>query len=174
MLCIHASSAARFEQSIRNIAERVKIKGHTDLKADILRLFGAWLGDSQNGRWLIILDNADDASFLVDSPVADSGSAAPSLSDHLPMCEHGSILVTSRSKGAALQLGEDSDIIDVHPMTAEHALELLEKKIGAQANQAELREMAAALECMPLALTQAAAYIRRRGSRTLPAARRQR
>ena len=121
VLWIHASNVARFEQSIRHIAERVKTKGRTDPKADIFQLFGAWLRDAQNGRWLIILDNADDASFLVDSPVADSGSAAPSLFE----CLHGSILVTSRSKGAALQLVEDSDIVDVHPTTEEHAVELL-------------------------------------------------
>ena len=39
------------------------------------------------------------------------------------------------------------------------------KKIGGHASREELNKLAAALECMPLALTQAAAYIKRRGGR---------
>lgn len=112
------------------------------------------------------MDNADDTSFLVDSPGADNDSKTHSLFKCLPECKHGSILVTSRSKRAALQLVEDGDVIDVHRMPEEHALELLEKKMGVQGNRAELKELAVAIECMPLALTQAATYIRRGGARS--------
>ena len=42
----------------------------------------------------------------------------------------------------------------------------LEKKMGVQANRAELKALVAALECMPLVLTQTAAYIKRRGDRS--------
>ena len=111
-------------------------------------------------------DNADDTSFLIDSPGADDNSKTYSLFKCLLKCKHSSILVTSRSNRAALQLVEDGDVIGIHPMTEEHALELLEKKIGKLANRAELKELAAALECMPLALTQATAYIRRGGARS--------
>jgi hypothetical protein len=35
-----------------------------DPKADVLRLVRSWLCDKRNGRWLMVVDNADDASVF--------------------------------------------------------------------------------------------------------------
>src|SRR4051794_36389173 len=61
---IHASNAARFEQGYREIANEVELPARDDPRSDILRLVSEWLSDEQNGRWLIILDNADDDNVL--------------------------------------------------------------------------------------------------------------
>ena len=44
----------------------VKLAGREDHKVDILRLVRAWLRDESNGKWIIIVDNADDLSILSD------------------------------------------------------------------------------------------------------------
>ncbi|PSN58703.1 hypothetical protein BS50DRAFT_509944, partial [Corynespora cassiicola Philippines] len=62
---VYASNAARFEQSYRDIADRVKIPERKDARADIFQLVHNWLCDSKE-RWLLVLDNVDDARFLVD------------------------------------------------------------------------------------------------------------
>ena len=54
---------------------------------------------------------------------------------------------------------EQSDIIAVEPMDKAHGLALFEKKLGEQGNSTDMTELAAALEFMPLAIVQAAAYI---------------
>ena len=39
--------------------------GRRDPKANIFKLVHDWLRDEKNGKWLLILDNIDDASFLL-------------------------------------------------------------------------------------------------------------
>lgn len=81
------------------------------------------------------------------------------------VCQSGSILVTTRSRDAALKLVEQSNVIAVEPMNKDNALALLEKKLGEQDDINSLTELAAALEFMPLAIVQAAAYISQRAPR---------
>jgi precorrin-6x reductase len=157
----HASNAARLEQSFRDIADRVKIMGRQEQRANIFKLVHDWLCDSKQ-RWLLILDNVDDAGFLLDAEHASSQTAARPLREYLPHCERGSILVTSRNGQAAKKLVEQRDIITLDPMDELQSLALLEKKLGAQADESDSAELAAALEYMPLAITQAAAYISQR------------
>ncbi|KYG39576.1 hypothetical protein M433DRAFT_56287, partial [Acidomyces richmondensis BFW] len=99
VLWIHASNAARFEQSLGDVAHQLKIYVGKDPRTDFLLLLQNWLRDEDNGRWLIVLDNADDASFLLQPP-ATPGDAQPMRRriDYIPSCEHGSMLVTTRSK----------------------------------------------------------------------------
>ncbi|PQE24997.1 hypothetical protein CJF32_00009547 [Rutstroemia sp. NJR-2017a WRK4] len=62
---VHASNAARFEQSFRDIANCVKIPGRQNLQANIFQLVCDWLRNDRKGKWVLILDNMDDAGFLV-------------------------------------------------------------------------------------------------------------
>ncbi|KAF2818188.1 hypothetical protein CC86DRAFT_245853, partial [Ophiobolus disseminans] len=161
---VHASNTARLEQSFREIADRGKVRGRTDPQADVFKLVHDWLRDAKNGRWLLALDNADDAAVL--SP-ADSGSALQQhLSRYLPMSRHGSVLVTSRTKRVAMQVVEDGDIIAIEPMHNAAAHALLRKKLrDVDEEDDSITQLATTLDHMPLALVQAAAYIRERAPR---------
>ena len=61
---VHASSGARFEESYRKIAERLPLNGWNEPKADILGMVQGWLSDENNGRWRVIVDNADSARVM--------------------------------------------------------------------------------------------------------------
>ncbi|KAF2678089.1 TPR-like protein [Lentithecium fluviatile CBS 122367] len=168
---VHASNAARFEQSYRDIADCVKISGRLNPKANIFKLVHDWLHGSKE-QWLLVLDNVDDARFLVDSqasgqgqPADDSRTASRPLRMYLPRCERGSILITTRNKEVALTLVEPRDIVSVKPMDKMQALALFEKKLGVEGVYSDVAELAAALEFMPLAIVQAAAYISQRAPR---------
>ncbi|KAH8691820.1 hypothetical protein BGW36DRAFT_464476 [Talaromyces proteolyticus] len=163
---VHASNAARFEQSYQQIADTVKLFGRQDPKANIFKLVHDWLWDSKNGKWILILDNVDDAHFLLDRPDKvqsqaghENGRTDRPLREYLPQSENGSILITSRSREAALKLVEQRDIIAIEPMDEAHALALFEKKLRKQDESQDIAELAAALEFIPLAIVQAAAYI---------------
>lgn len=110
----------------------------------------------------MVLDNADDAAAL--SPPTSSSKDAPlhHLSAYLPPSRCGSVLVTSRTKHAASRLVEASDMIHIEPMHDAGAQALLHKKLGDEVNKDGIAELATALEYMPLALVQAAAYIQKR------------
>jgi hypothetical protein len=162
---MHASNRARFEQSCRNFADRVKMAGRRDPQANIFKLVHDWLCDSKH-RWLLVLDNVDDANFLLYSWLSDSDTGQRPLRECLPHCEHGSILVTTRSKVAALRLVEQHNIVSVEPMTEAQALELFDKKLERQKDNSNVVELAAVLNYMPLAIVQAAAYISQRAPRS--------
>jgi tetratricopeptide (TPR) repeat protein len=170
---VHASNAARFEQSLREIADRVKIPGRKDPKGDIFKLVHDWLSDEKKGKWVLILDNVDDARSLVEARTTSQEAKASGLNDestqplftYLPQSQSGSILITTRTRSVASKLVEESDIIVVEPMDEGHAVALLEVKLGTQSDRNGIVELAAALEFMPLAIVQAAAYIRQRAPR---------
>ncbi|KAH6702773.1 hypothetical protein BKA61DRAFT_646770 [Leptodontidium sp. MPI-SDFR-AT-0119] len=166
---VHASNAARFEQSFRDIANCAKIHGRLNPQADILQLVHDWLRDERKGKWILILDNVDEAGFLKarrsgqdrQTSGIEGGNPRPLVS-YLPQCPHGSILVTTRSKDEALKLVERRDIITVEPMSGADGLALFEKKLGWHDEGEDVDELAAVLEYMPLAIVQAAAYISQR------------
>lgn len=170
MFWIHASNAARVEQGMRDVADMVKIEGREDPIANILKLVRDWLRDGGKGQWMMVLDNVDDADFLVERGAASEegrGSANTRLSlfGYLPVSDHGTILITTRSESAALRLVERSDVVEVNPMDKETAIALLETKLGKREDETVGLELVKTLEYMPLAITQAAAYINQRGRR---------
>lgn len=166
---VFAGSPARFEEDFRKIATDVQIPGRDNPQADIFTLVCNWLRNPTNGRWLIIIDNADDAQIFpnseVDSPKSqESGQRRHSrpLSCFLPQTDNGRILMTTRYRDIALKFVEGQDIIPVDPMNESDALELLEQKIQGlpdRDSDSTRKKLVAELEYMPLAIAQAAAYI---------------
>ncbi|KAF2718026.1 TPR-like protein [Polychaeton citri CBS 116435] len=155
---IHASSEARFNHSISIIVERLKLAGRETPKANLYRLLEAWLDDPQNGHWLVVLDNVDDASFLKEPKPTHDSAVTRTLFDYFPSRSHGSLLITSRTERAARKLTfHDDEIVRVGPMLEEHAIKLLRRKL--EDKNEDLSKLASALEYMPLALAQAAALI---------------
>jgi hypothetical protein len=164
---VHASTTARFEEGYRRIAERVKIDGWDKPEVDILQLVSNWMCNEANGRWVMIVDNADDPNvFFYQSANHGLAQLARSLSDFLPQSLNGSIVITSRSRDVAFRLaGRDSDIIKVKPMDQDHGLALLHKKIPGALDTTDAIGLLQTLDYMPLAITQAAAYINQRAPR---------
>ena len=137
----------------------------------MLRRVCNWLRSEASGKWLIILDNADDESFFnagtYEAQGAVSGDARDrlTLADLLPQNQNGSILVTSRNMDVAMKLsGGYRDIIQIQPMSPDEGLTLLQHKLVCPLDGQET-ELLAALEYMPLAIIQAAAYINKRWPR---------
>jgi tetratricopeptide (TPR) repeat protein len=162
---VYASNAARFEQSYRDIADRVELAGRQDPQANIFKLMHDWLCKTRH-KWMLVFDNVDDARFLLNvQPDIQGQAAVRPLREYLPHCEHGSILVTTRNVEAALRLVEKRDIIAVEPMDQANAVTLFEKKLDIQEDRGEIVKLATALEYMPLAIVQAAAYISQRSPR---------
>jgi hypothetical protein len=82
--------------------------------------------------------------------------------EYLPQCLNRSILITIRSKSAALKIGKQRDIIIVEPMDRADGLALFERKLGWHDDGEDVVELAAVLEFMPLAIVQAAIYVSQR------------
>ncbi|OCK73381.1 hypothetical protein K432DRAFT_410741 [Lepidopterella palustris CBS 459.81] len=166
---VHASNATRFKQAYRDIATKVELPGRDDPKADIVQLTYNWLCDERNGRWLMVLDNADDDRIFASSG-ADLGGIAQAtappnevtpLASFLPQTQNGWILITSRDLVAAVNLvGIRHNVIRVDPMDEEDALALLKTRVlVGESSEHDAKALVRALEGIPLAITHAAAYI---------------
>jgi hypothetical protein len=172
---IHAETRARIEEDFKKVAEAVKLPGRKDPKADIPQLIEQWLCNVENGPWLLVLDNADNAGVLFDTGHDDTDTRSITAKadrgrafwTYLPQSPNGSILITSRNKDVAQRLtGDFKGVIEVQPMDKDHALALLESKVGSQPDKDHSAVLVEALEYMPLAISQAGAYIRERAPRT--------
>ena len=161
---VHASSAARFDADIRKLACDAEIPVWDDPKADAFGLVYSWLRNERNGKWILVLDNVDDASFLFEKRDEKDKNSRIRMA-YLPPCAHGSTLITSRTWAATARLTDECNTIVVNRMGEAAALALLEKKLGQSAAVKDMERLAFALGHMPLALAQAAAYIKRRGLR---------
>ena len=174
MFWVHGSNVVRFEEGYRTIARAVKLPGRDGPNVDILQLVHSWLCSAESGKWVIIVDNADESSVFF-SPQSTSIVTRESttrrqvrpLSAFLPQSANGAILITTRNRDTAFRFtGQNQDIIKVWPMDQKGALTLLEKKLGIHFESESGAELIEALEYIPLAITQAAAYIYQRAPRT--------
>ncbi|KAK4118133.1 hypothetical protein N657DRAFT_556210, partial [Parathielavia appendiculata] len=130
---VPALSKATLEQAFTAMARNLPIQSggdDDDLKVSVRR----YLSSEAAGPWLLVVDNADDRDILFGSADMPGG-----ISVYLPESDDGLTLFTTRSREVAVSVaGSDKDMLRDEAATAELLKELT---------------------YLPLAITQAAAYI---------------
>ncbi len=154
---VHASNADRFRQSYACIAQECCIPGHDDSNEDVLTLVKKWLEGKSRGRWLMVIDNADDMQLFFGAPGESHHEG--NLGRYIPECSHGTILVTTRNKQAGLGIAKGTHLIEVQEMDDIDSEKLLRTKLTGDPTSSELLTLLSRLEYLPLALIQAAAFI---------------
>jgi hypothetical protein len=120
----------------------------------------------------MILDNADDIDVLCKTQKRSSENSHASshvtpLAGYIPQTATGSVLITTRDKKAAswLSSGYES-IITIELMDENEAKQLLTSKVPAGlSTELDLEALVKELGYLPLAITQAAAFINTRATR---------
>ncbi|RYP10705.1 hypothetical protein DL764_000495 [Monosporascus ibericus] len=161
---VHASNAERFHQAYASIAQECRIPGYDDPKTDVLPLVKSWLERKDCGRWLMIVDNADDTQLFFGQPVGPVNASASShegnLGRYLPECSHGAILVTTRNMQTGSRLTRGNRPIEVGKIKGSETGQLLRTRLnGVVITLSESMALSSRLEHLPLALIQAAAFI---------------
>lgn len=154
---IHASNAARFVESYKRIASQCNISGKDDPTLDVLQLIRDWLEIKYKCKWLMIIDNVDDRGFL-----DRLTSAGKTLREYVPQSKSGTIIYTTRNRDIGIDLSLDRDPIFVPSMELEEARDLLGKRIRAESTKEEQLELLDALVYLPLAISQAVAFMAKR------------
>lgn len=168
MYWVNASNAEQFRRSFLGIAQKCQIPDHDKPEADILALIKHWLEDEQRGSWLMVIDNADDMTmfFQPSESATSSGMTTTTqqgLASYLPNTAKGVILITTRNKklGVKLTRGKGHCDVEVDRMQDDEAQALLRQKLPEQDYTLEqLLALASRLEYLPLALVQAAAFMK--------------
>ncbi|KAL5627887.1 hypothetical protein BROUX41_002635 [Berkeleyomyces rouxiae] len=148
-----ASSMAGFEQVCRELVEELDIR-YGDVQ-DARELVRRYLGSKKARKWLLIVDDANDAS-------APRHPSQESIFDFLPQSDDGRILVTTRSEQVA-DLAAHPNALQLPEPSINEAVALFEQRL---ADKTQLHDLALVLELLqqqlaslPLAIVQAAAYM---------------
>jgi nucleoside phosphorylase len=166
---VYAATAARFDQAYKDIARKMKLPRVDDPDVDMCELVSDWLNED-SGQWLMILDNADNPDLFfwaVDSeaPTQVSTTKKP-LIDYLPRTLNSkqSLVITTRNRQLGEDLSHGERCIEILPFALLEAKVLLQLRAGTIAkswSSSDSETLLEALGRIPLAITQAAAFIRR-------------
>ena len=155
---IEAGSADRLDQGYSDIAKKIDIPKWNLPQTDIKQLIKHHLGVESAGRWLLILDGADNEDIRV---AQEFESSSVNLIDYLPHSTHGSVIITTSSKEIEQTLRADH-VIQLQDPTPDTAMAMLRTLLADSVPQSEDAEMELLVEnlyCRPLAIMQASAYI---------------
>ncbi|KAI6915045.1 hypothetical protein KC318_g129 [Hortaea werneckii] len=147
---INALSAETFEQACREVARVLSILGTEDGKEDVKELFCRHLNAESAGKWLMVVDNADDIEVLKKGILA-----------YLPVSTSGMIVFTTRDQSTTQAIAVQHTV-HLEGLTTATALELFRKAVTRKDlvyDSFAASDLTEELQCLPLAITQAAAYI---------------
>ncbi|KAM0459647.1 hypothetical protein ACHAPV_005361 [Trichoderma viride] len=154
---VHADSEATFTTDYKTIGKKLGVSETLD-GSDLLDAVRSSI--EAQPQWVIVFDNADDLKLF---GVVGTNRTNESLYKYIPQGSHGTVLWTSRDKKIEGTLVGSTRGIEVPPMTRNEATSLLVAASGDTSAVAdtEIDRLLEELQRLPLAISQAGAYIRR-------------
>ncbi|KAH7471767.1 hypothetical protein FOMA001_g13759 [Fusarium oxysporum f. sp. matthiolae] len=150
-------SRASFEQACVQIMDACGIPTANDNNA--IESVRQYLSSKGAGKWLLVIDNADDVQTVMGSKGADNG-----LYRSLPQSDEGRILFTTRYQKVAASVAR-RNIIDVPAMRRDEGRSYLKEALiplileMSSTDDEVMNHLLTLLSHLPLAITQAAAYM---------------
>jgi hypothetical protein len=139
----------------------MSIPGTEDPRNDALIIVRDWLNKPENGSWLLVLDNADDLDLFFELNPSATKPNHPLISNFLPRNANGSMITTTRDKRIGQRLTDREEEIMITPLASRDAEQLLRSRIPRlkNVNDGDIQILVEILGNIPLAITQAAAFI---------------
>lgn len=155
-----ASSRQSLVSGYREIAEGLHLASSEDDDFSVLQRVYRWLQDEANLPWLFVLDNADDLQTFYSPPNAEPDEDR-FASEYLPLNLRGSAIVITRDARVATRMVSAQNHIQIPPLPANEAQELLHQRIGMADNipNDTSLQLVHELDCLPIAIKQAAVFI---------------
>ncbi|GAB1199721.1 hypothetical protein APSETT444_009078 [Aspergillus pseudonomiae] len=147
---VQALSMETFELSCREIAGALGIRQGQEGGEDLKILVRQRLSAKTAGKWLLVIDNADDLDLLRGTYQTEGMLA------FLPDNDGGLTIFTTRH-GAVAQYLTDSDVVEIGRMTGQETADLLQKSLvrkNPSDNSESVVNLLTELEYLPLAITQ--------------------
>jgi tetratricopeptide (TPR) repeat protein len=156
---VQAHTVLQFKQDYLKIAAHPDILGEAACSSadtiSTIATIGRYLSSSEFGNWLIIVDNVNDEAifFNQNSPL-----------DLIPVCLSGSVIFTTRNKKMGLKLvgfhGDNAiEVKSFDPIEAKRLLLIRTGFNELNDDEEKASELVAALEYLPLAISQAGGFI---------------
>ncbi|CAG8212232.1 unnamed protein product [Penicillium salamii] len=155
---IPVNNLTNLQTAYHKLARNFQLPGYDKSGVDILELVQTYLSDETVGPWLLVLDNADNIDLWT-SPIT-SEAGAKRMIDYMPQSRLGSIIWTTRDRKVATRVAQEN-VVTVRQMDESGAVEMMRKYLIRPIGNEEhvLPGLLQKLTYLPLAVTQAAAYI---------------
>lgn len=152
---MHALSPETFEQGCREVAGVLEVLDAEDGEEDVKEAVQRHLSKKRAGKWMLVVDNADDMEIL------EGSDGEKGILDYLPNSESGLTLFTTRDKKTAHALVGNStlDVEKLKPVAASDLFKKMLTRKDLLYEEAIVGKLLVELDFLPLAITQAAAYI---------------
>ena len=111
----------------------------------------------------MVVDNVDDRAMFFEED--ENGTTNKALIEYIPQSAKGSVIYTTRSRDVGIELSPDYDPIAVPSLDFSEAQSLLGKKITDSSTEDDQIALCEELAYLPLAISQAAAYMTKRRKR---------
>lgn len=147
---VTALSLQTFEQTCSRIVKEVGIQKHSDDECEsAMELVHDYLSSNAAGKWLFIVDNADDLDLLFNE-----------LEQYFPASENGVTLLTTRYRKVAVAFAS-ADIVELREMTLAEGEVFLTKIVSKEllCGPESTTQLLEELLFLPLAIVQAASYM---------------
>ncbi|KAF4948221.1 hypothetical protein FSARC_13793 [Fusarium sarcochroum] len=155
----NAATIARFEQSLGRIASECGLVPGTKTETDVPEVVTHWLESHIKGKWLMVIDNVDDTDVFFEGKTR----SGKTMSECIPHCAGGSLLVTTRSRETAFDVLKQTRPITIKQMDKEEGSKLARKRLPEDTPEDQVLQLLKTLEFIPLAITQASSFIAKRG-----------
>lgn len=166
---VSALDRSHFTESLRLVAEEIPLhyrKAHSQRNDQsgndtekLLTLVKDWLLSPISGSWIMVLDNVDSGAIFD----VKHGYNHP-LFWYIPQTSKGQVLVTTRFQRFAQRFVNDSKLVKVPLLNPGAAVDLFRRYLDDKENAYDdVLDLVNALDCLPLAIRQTAAYIKNCG-----------
>ncbi len=152
----YTGAGVNFTEAYKKIAAQCKIPNR-DVSNNPLQLVRDWLEHTYPHRWLMIVDNVDEVQTFFKERLFGKP-----IVEYIPQSAKGSVLYTSRNRDIGVDLTADRNPILIPSMEFEEAHQFLDEGLIRGSTIEERRELLEELDCLPLAITQAIAYMAKR------------
>jgi len=152
---VAALSIESFEQACVEVLRLLGVPKAADGEDDAKEQLKRHLDTARAGKWLLIVDNADDADIVFGS------AQSKGIVDYLPWSEEGMTLFTTRTLEVAGEL-TGSHVLELGAMDLQDATVFLAKSLINKellSDSGATTDLLDELVCLPLAIAQAAAYL---------------
>ena len=173
-------NSAAFRESLSNAAVLCGLVRQDDSTAQPLGQLYEFLAHEENGKWLVVIDNADTAdTFGISTGMSRQDSILGlhrrvPIIECIPKCSHGQVLITTNSKIMGEKLSLHGHVEEVLPMDQFESILLFKRQFVDTASlisspptyqreiptDQDISKLCAHLGHLPLAITQAAAFMR--------------
>ncbi|KAM7217641.1 short-chain dehydrogenase [Rhypophila decipiens] len=161
---INAATATGFEESFNRIASQCELISRDDSSTDRVLLVKDWLQTRHLSPWLMVVDNVDNQASYFRDKIRNGKTP----SQCVPHCAHGSLLFTTRSSDMAVDLANPAEAIPILRLSKEEGIQLVRERLpGKVIPDDQVLALLEELEYIPIAITQAVAFISKRRLKSL-------